>query len=266
MLRVQTYREPRTSTTNSSTGKYQQSSSQEKQCRNVETLIWICYCWTEAVSSFVSSHSAVKVDFFSISYRQLEKQVSHWKWHESPCEQVLQSLSESRCQLWHKHLNTSTFFHPPGSRWCKCSNGAGLWDSGAGELQTDSDNGRDHLWALHVLEDPQRLSGVSSSQVGSQFDSHDNSHSSVKGSDSWLFVWNDSEESTTFSSALNLLKTGLVFFSNRDAKMLALTGFHNWFKSSIHKWLQIVHDRSCDRIRKAVETDKVRGYYNKDVQ
>lgn len=44
---------------------------------------------------------------------------------------------------------------------------------------------------------------------------------------------------------------------NRDAKMLALTGFHNWFKSSIHKWLQIVHDRSCDRIRKAVETDKV---------
>lgn len=39
--------------------------------------------------------------------------------------------------------------------------------------------------------------------------------------------------------------------------MLALTGFHNWFKSSIHQWLQIVHERSCDRIRKAVETDKV---------
>lgn len=44
---------------------------------------------------------------------------------------------------------------------------------------------------------------------------------------------------------------------HRDAKMLALTGFHNWFKSSIHQWLQIVHERSCDRIRKAVETDKV---------
>lgn len=44
---------------------------------------------------------------------------------------------------------------------------------------------------------------------------------------------------------------------DRDAKMLALTGFHNWFKSPIHKWLQIVHDRSCDRICKAVETDKV---------
>lgn len=43
--------------------------------------------------------------------------------------------------------------------------------------------------------------------------------------------------------------------------MLALTGFHNWFKSSIHQWLQIVHDRSCDRIRKAVEADKVRGRF-----
>lgn len=44
---------------------------------------------------------------------------------------------------------------------------------------------------------------------------------------------------------------------HRDAKMLALTGFHNWFKSSIHQWLQIVHERSCDRIRNAVDTDKV---------
>lgn len=42
--------------------------------------------------------------------------------------------------------------------------------------------------------------------------------------------------------------------------MLALTGFHNWFKSSIHQWLQIVHERSCDRIRKAVDTDKVRRF------
>lgn len=38
--------------------------------------------------------------------------------------------------------------------------------------------------------------------------------------------------------------------------MLALTGFHNWFKSSIHKWLQVVHEKSVDRIRKAVEIDK----------
>lgn len=48
-----------------------------------------------------------------------------------------------------------------------------------------------------------------------------------------------------------------MFFSYRDAKMLALTGSHNWFKSSIHRWLEIVHERSCDRIRNAVETDKV---------
>lgn len=45
---------------------------------------------------------------------------------------------------------------------------------------------------------------------------------------------------------------------NRDAKMLALTGFHNCFKTPIHKWLQIVHDRSGDRIGKAVEADKVK--------
>lgn len=48
---------------------------------------------------------------------------------------------------------------------------------------------------------------------------------------------------------------------HRDAKMLALTGYHNWFKSSIHQWLQIVHERSCDRIRKAVETDKVKARF-----
>ncbi|XP_048049575.1 BAI1-associated protein 3 [Megalobrama amblycephala] len=43
----------------------------------------------------------------------------------------------------------------------------------------------------------------------------------------------------------------------KDTKMLALTGFHNWFKTSIHKWLQIVHERSTDRIRKAVEMDQL---------
>lgn len=47
--------------------------------------------------------------------------------------------------------------------------------------------------------------------------------------------------------------------------MLALTGFHNWFKSSIHQWLQIVHERSCDRIRKAVETDKVRARFKASI-
>ncbi|KAI3359670.1 hypothetical protein L3Q82_014054 [Scortum barcoo] len=57
--------------------------------------------------------------------------------------------------------------------------------------------------------------------------------------------------------SLKILKGYREFLPLKDAKMLALTGFHNWFKSSIHKWLQIVHDRSCDRIRKAVETDKL---------
>ncbi|MEQ2302171.1 hypothetical protein AMECASPLE_003868 [Ameca splendens] len=57
--------------------------------------------------------------------------------------------------------------------------------------------------------------------------------------------------------SLKILKGFREFLPLRDAKMLALTGFHNWFKSSIHKFLQIVHDRSCDRIRKAVETDQL---------
>ncbi|XP_068193301.1 BAI1-associated protein 3 [Antennarius striatus] len=57
--------------------------------------------------------------------------------------------------------------------------------------------------------------------------------------------------------SLKILKGFREFLPLKDAKMLALTGFHNWFKSSIHKWLQIVHDRSCDRIRQAVETDKL---------
>ncbi|XP_073350945.1 BAI1-associated protein 3-like [Pagrus major] len=57
--------------------------------------------------------------------------------------------------------------------------------------------------------------------------------------------------------SLKTLKGFREFLPLKDTKMLALTGFHNWFKSSIHKWLQIVHDRSCDRIRKAVETDKL---------
>ncbi|XP_058510291.1 BAI1-associated protein 3 [Solea solea] len=57
--------------------------------------------------------------------------------------------------------------------------------------------------------------------------------------------------------SLKILKGFREFLPLKDAKMLALTGFHNWFKSSIHKWLQIIHDRSCDRIRKAVESDKL---------
>uniref|UniRef100_A0A8C5EGU1 BAI1 associated protein 3 n=1 Tax=Gouania willdenowi TaxID=441366 RepID=A0A8C5EGU1_GOUWI len=62
----------------------------------------------------------------------------------------------------------------------------------------------------------------------------------------------------TSAAAITRKKTTTrTFCVFRDTKMLALTGYHNWFKSSIHKWLQIVHDRSCDRILQAVETDKV---------
>ncbi|KAK5613594.1 hypothetical protein CRENBAI_019253 [Crenichthys baileyi] len=57
--------------------------------------------------------------------------------------------------------------------------------------------------------------------------------------------------------SLKILKGFQEFLPLKDAKMLALTGFHNWFKSSIHKFLQIVHDKSCDRIRKAAETDQL---------
>ncbi|MCI4392249.1 hypothetical protein PGIGA_G00143860 [Pangasianodon gigas] len=56
--------------------------------------------------------------------------------------------------------------------------------------------------------------------------------------------------------SLKTLKRFREFLPLKDTKMLALTGFHNWFKSSIHKWLQIVHEKSTDRIRKAVEMDQ----------
>ncbi|KAG7255714.1 hypothetical protein CRUP_034485, partial [Coryphaenoides rupestris] len=57
--------------------------------------------------------------------------------------------------------------------------------------------------------------------------------------------------------SLKILKGFREFLPLKDAKMLALTSYHNWFKSSIHKWLQIVHERSSDRIRRAVDMDKV---------
>nr|XP_055045759.1 BAI1-associated protein 3 [Misgurnus anguillicaudatus]XP_055045766.1 BAI1-associated protein 3 [Misgurnus anguillicaudatus] len=57
--------------------------------------------------------------------------------------------------------------------------------------------------------------------------------------------------------SLKSLKRFREFLPLKDTKMLALTGYHNWFKTSIHKWLQIVHERSTDRIRKAVEMDEL---------
>ncbi|KAJ7992461.1 hypothetical protein DPEC_G00278790 [Dallia pectoralis] len=57
--------------------------------------------------------------------------------------------------------------------------------------------------------------------------------------------------------SLKTLKRFREFLPLKDAKMLALTGYHNWFKTSIHKWLQIVHDKSCDRIRRAIDMDQL---------
>lgn len=44
---------------------------------------------------------------------------------------------------------------------------------------------------------------------------------------------------------------------HRDNKSLALTGFHELFKVSIHTWLQTVHEKTCERIHRAIEVDKV---------
>nr|XP_015215507.1 PREDICTED: BAI1-associated protein 3 isoform X1 [Lepisosteus oculatus] len=57
--------------------------------------------------------------------------------------------------------------------------------------------------------------------------------------------------------SLKILKQYCEFLPLKDTKALALSGFHEWFKTSIHKWLQIVHEKSCDRIRKAVEVDQL---------
>lgn len=71
-------------------------------------------------------------------------------------ENVFWSLCESCCDVVVAKFDSASFqfFLPAGSRWCKCSNGAGLWHSGTGELQTDSVYGGNHLRTLHVLEDP----------------------------------------------------------------------------------------------------------------
>lgn len=110
------------------------------------------------VFSYIFSRSAVKVDFLSISYRQLEKQVWKKLFWGGVCV-------AGCCCVWQSRLPPP----PSGSWWCKRSDGAGVRNSGAGELQTDPDDGRDHLWALYLLENPQRLPGVSASQVGFRF-------------------------------------------------------------------------------------------------
>ncbi|KPP76408.1 BAI1-associated protein 3-like, partial [Scleropages formosus] len=48
------------------------------------------------------------------------------------------------------------------------------------------------------------------------------------------------------------------FLPESNVKMLALTGYHEWFKASVHKWFQMVNEISCDRIRKAVKEDQLK--------
>ncbi|XP_043945482.1 BAI1-associated protein 3 isoform X2 [Protopterus annectens] len=64
---------------------------------------------------------------------------------------------------------------------------------------------------------------------------------------------------TLFELYLSLkeLKHFREFLPLKDNKSLALSGFHEWFKTSIHRWLQIVHEKTCERIQKAVEMDKL---------
>ncbi|KAG7492011.1 hypothetical protein MATL_G00010080 [Megalops atlanticus] len=62
--------------------------------------------------------------------------------------------------------------------------------------------------------------------------------------------------------SLKTLKLFREFLPLRDTKTLALTGFHDWFKIFIHKWLEIVHEKSCERIRRAVEVDLLEPVHN----
>ncbi|XP_041434484.1 BAI1-associated protein 3 [Xenopus laevis] len=43
----------------------------------------------------------------------------------------------------------------------------------------------------------------------------------------------------------------------KDNKSLALSGFHELFKVSIHTWLITIHEKTCERIQRAVDMDKL---------
>ncbi|XP_053551277.1 BAI1-associated protein 3 [Bombina bombina] len=56
---------------------------------------------------------------------------------------------------------------------------------------------------------------------------------------------------------LNELRKFRDYLPLKDNKSLALSGFHNMFKVSVHIWLQTIHEKTCERIHKAVEVDKL---------
>ncbi|XP_048846937.1 BAI1-associated protein 3 [Brienomyrus brachyistius] len=62
--------------------------------------------------------------------------------------------------------------------------------------------------------------------------------------------------------SLKTLRLCREFLPPKETRMLALTDSHNWFKTSIHKWLQIVHEKSCDRIRRAVELENLEAVHS----
>ncbi|XP_048465674.1 uncharacterized protein LOC109934300 [Rhincodon typus] len=63
---------------------------------------------------------------------------------------------------------------------------------------------------------------------------------------------------TLFELYLSLkeLKQFKEYLQLKDSQLLALTNFHNWFQTSINKWLQIVYEKSCERITRAVSVDQ----------
>ncbi|KAG8433032.1 hypothetical protein GDO86_017341 [Hymenochirus boettgeri] len=56
---------------------------------------------------------------------------------------------------------------------------------------------------------------------------------------------------------LNELRRFRDYLPLKDNKSLALSGFHDLFKVSIHTWLQTIHEKTCERIQRAVEMDKL---------
>ncbi|XP_072415631.1 BAI1-associated protein 3 isoform X1 [Chiloscyllium punctatum] len=63
---------------------------------------------------------------------------------------------------------------------------------------------------------------------------------------------------TLFELYLSLkeLKRFKEYLQLKDSQLLALTNFHDWFQMSINKWLQIVYEKSCERITRAVSVDQ----------
>ena len=49
----------------------------------------------------------------------------------------------------------------------------------------------------------------------------------------------------------------MYFTHDREGQVFALNDFHHWFKQSVLRWFNIANDKAKERIRRAVEIDKV---------